>query len=300
MIVSDSFQAVFGVVSDGQFGCLSPTQVALFRRIFRRSTGWPGVTPLCGISRFALGRAGGLCVAWKEGVEIEPWLVDKNTISCIVYSDSPFQPWSFSAMYGPPMGACKRIGCDITVDVWEDPWNPSLEGYKPFPLDSLSKQMVFFVRDLFSTSGGWDVVKLRALDGVISSVLWKKVWRSKMHPLSQAVMVEVTSFLHFSGFSELSVSLFEGSLISNLGVDAERVILFASLPFGVCLEREKYCASKVHGGDRTSPVKSFFRALWRLFRLILSSLAVVVREETPLSQRGVWCFEKPDVHQPHI
>ena len=60
-------------------------------------------------------------------------------------------------------GACKRIGCGSTVDVWEDPWIPSLEGYKPFPLDSLSKQMVFFVRDLFSTSGGWDAVKLRAV-----------------------------------------------------------------------------------------------------------------------------------------
>lgn len=33
-----------------------------------------------------------------------------------------------------------------------------------------------------------------------------------------------------------------------------------------------------------SSVKSLFRALWRLFRLILSSLAVVEREETTLSQ----------------
>ena len=89
---------------EGQCGYLSPPQVALFRRF----TGWPGVTPLCGISRFALGRAGGLCVAWKEGDEIEPWLVEKNIISCNVYSDSPFQLWSFSAVYGPPMASERR------------------------------------------------------------------------------------------------------------------------------------------------------------------------------------------------
>lgn len=56
-----------------------------FRRIFRRFTGWPVVTPLCGISRFALGRAGGLCVAWKEGDEIEPWLVEKKILSVVLF-----------------------------------------------------------------------------------------------------------------------------------------------------------------------------------------------------------------------
>jgi hypothetical protein len=43
----------------------------------------------------------GLYLAWKDGVEIELVRIDKNCISCLVYSDPPNKPWLFSGVYAP-------------------------------------------------------------------------------------------------------------------------------------------------------------------------------------------------------
>ncbi|PON88156.1 Endonuclease/exonuclease/phosphatase [Trema orientale] len=55
-----------------------------------------------------VGRSEGLCVAWKEGVELEPHFCSKNIISYIVYSDPLGVPWSFSMVYGPPATSLRR------------------------------------------------------------------------------------------------------------------------------------------------------------------------------------------------
>lgn len=47
-------------------------------------------------------------MAWMDGVELEPRYSSKNLISCMVYSDPPGAPWSFSAIYGPPAAASRR------------------------------------------------------------------------------------------------------------------------------------------------------------------------------------------------
>ncbi|PON57973.1 hypothetical protein TorRG33x02_292330 [Trema orientale] len=49
-----------------------------------------------------IGCAGGLCVAWKNGVDFEPTFLSKNAISGIVYSDPVTTPWSLTAVYRPP------------------------------------------------------------------------------------------------------------------------------------------------------------------------------------------------------
>ncbi|XP_059437358.1 uncharacterized protein LOC132170396 [Corylus avellana] len=51
-----------------------------------------------------VGLQGGLFLSWKGGVDIEPVRLDKNNISCIVYSDPQYSPWLFSGVYAPPNG----------------------------------------------------------------------------------------------------------------------------------------------------------------------------------------------------
>jgi hypothetical protein len=48
-----------------------------------------------------VGLQGGLFLAWKFGVKIEPVGLDKHCISCLVYSDPPHHPWLFSCVYAP-------------------------------------------------------------------------------------------------------------------------------------------------------------------------------------------------------
>ncbi|PON61050.1 hypothetical protein PanWU01x14_148360 [Parasponia andersonii] len=42
---------------------------------------------LCMVS--LVGQSRGFCVAWKDSVELEPYFVSKNLISCLIYSDPP-------------------------------------------------------------------------------------------------------------------------------------------------------------------------------------------------------------------
>jgi hypothetical protein len=48
-----------------------------------------------------IGSKGGLCIAWKYGVDIEPIQHDSNHISCLVYSDPPHSPWLLTCVYAP-------------------------------------------------------------------------------------------------------------------------------------------------------------------------------------------------------
>ncbi|GMN70276.1 hypothetical protein TIFTF001_039322 [Ficus carica] len=138
----------------GQFGCLSPTQVAL-------SGVFSGALPA--------GRVLLLSVEFPD-------------LLLVVQAILHFSLGVSRPCMGPPMASERRnfwrnlpqrvsrcpnaklfIG-DLNGTLADSDIASSVEGAcKPFPLDSLSKQMVFFVRDLFSTSGGWDVVKLRAV-----------------------------------------------------------------------------------------------------------------------------------------
>ncbi|POO02608.1 Endonuclease/exonuclease/phosphatase [Trema orientale] len=46
--------------------------------------------------------SGGLCVAWKNEVDLEPQFVSKNVICGTVFFDPPNCLWSFIAIYGLP------------------------------------------------------------------------------------------------------------------------------------------------------------------------------------------------------
>ncbi|XP_059454884.1 uncharacterized protein LOC132185076 [Corylus avellana] len=48
-----------------------------------------------------VGSQGGLFLSWKDDVDVEPVRLDKNCISCIVYSDPLHRPWLFSGVYVP-------------------------------------------------------------------------------------------------------------------------------------------------------------------------------------------------------
>ncbi|KAL5555562.1 hypothetical protein UlMin_037798 [Ulmus minor] len=54
-----------------------------------------------------VGSAGGLCIAWKGEMDLEPIFMTKNVISCIVYNGSLRLPWLVSVVYGPHSRAAK-------------------------------------------------------------------------------------------------------------------------------------------------------------------------------------------------
>lgn len=57
-------------------------------------------------------------------------------------------------------GACKNIGSEVAIDVWEDPWVPTLPNFSPLPLQPQLQQPGLLGCDLFLETGGWDVSKL--------------------------------------------------------------------------------------------------------------------------------------------
>ncbi|PON84034.1 Endonuclease/exonuclease/phosphatase [Trema orientale] len=48
-----------------------------------------------------VGRAEGFCVAWRQGLFIEPMEVSKHLIRCIVHCEPSLEPWMLAAVYGP-------------------------------------------------------------------------------------------------------------------------------------------------------------------------------------------------------
>jgi hypothetical protein len=55
------------------------------------------------------GLQGGLYLAWKNGVDVEPVRLDRNCIACLVYSDPTHCPWLFSGIYAPPNSQSRDI-----------------------------------------------------------------------------------------------------------------------------------------------------------------------------------------------
>lgn len=64
-----------------------------------------GFPSLCQVP--LVGTKGGLVVAWKESVEVEPINLGRFQITCLVYSDPPHQPWMLSCIHGPSSWANK-------------------------------------------------------------------------------------------------------------------------------------------------------------------------------------------------
>ncbi|KAL5576512.1 hypothetical protein UlMin_018211 [Ulmus minor] len=56
-----------------------------------------------------VGLSGGLCVAWHDGIEMEPISMNKHIISLLVFSTPGFAPWLVSVVYGPNSNADKRL-----------------------------------------------------------------------------------------------------------------------------------------------------------------------------------------------
>jgi exonuclease III len=54
------------------------------------------------------GKAGGLALFWKYGVELEVVFSNQNCIAALVYSDPPESPWLLIGVYGPPYLALQR------------------------------------------------------------------------------------------------------------------------------------------------------------------------------------------------
>ncbi|KAL5568334.1 hypothetical protein UlMin_024909 [Ulmus minor] len=55
-----------------------------------------------------VGLFGGLCVAWKDHIDLEPVSVFKNLVSCLIFSNHVSTPWLLSVVYGPVCSIEKR------------------------------------------------------------------------------------------------------------------------------------------------------------------------------------------------
>ncbi|KAL5576410.1 hypothetical protein UlMin_018109 [Ulmus minor] len=60
-----------------------------------------------------VGLSGGLCVAWRDGLDMEPVTMNKHIISLLVFSTPGSAPWLLFAVYGPNSSMEKRF-------VWEN------------------------------------------------------------------------------------------------------------------------------------------------------------------------------------
>jgi hypothetical protein len=84
-----------GPIIDVFFLSETMVQSNRFRLVFEKFgfSAWLEVPPI--------GIKGGLFLAWKQGVIIEPYWLDQNMISCLVYSDHSNSPWLLSYIYAP-------------------------------------------------------------------------------------------------------------------------------------------------------------------------------------------------------
>ena len=49
-----------------------------------------------------MGKAGGLALFWRMGVDLEVVFFDGNVIAALIYSDPVRSPWLLFCIYGPP------------------------------------------------------------------------------------------------------------------------------------------------------------------------------------------------------
>ncbi|KAK3006808.1 hypothetical protein RJ639_015769 [Escallonia herrerae] len=69
--------------------------------------------------------AGGLCLAWKNGVDLEITNKNCNLINALIFSDPPNSPWMLTAVYGPPHWGTKRKfwdDLDMLAQTFRGPW----------------------------------------------------------------------------------------------------------------------------------------------------------------------------------
>jgi hypothetical protein len=52
-------------------------------------------------------------MTWKTGVDVEPVRINKNCISCLVFSDPSHSPWLLSGVYAPPTSQNRSIFWDF-------------------------------------------------------------------------------------------------------------------------------------------------------------------------------------------
>ena len=71
-------------------------------------------------------KVGGLCFAWKNGLDIEPLSSNNNNlINVIIFSDPPNTSWMLSLVYGPPYSSLKANfwnNLETTINSFRGAW----------------------------------------------------------------------------------------------------------------------------------------------------------------------------------
>lgn len=93
-------QSLRALVTPSSPDCLVISEVKISEAQLRRRLRTVRFTNLVYVP--PIGLSGGFGVARRYGVELEPWIIEKNIISCLVYFDPPHKPWTLTAIYGPP------------------------------------------------------------------------------------------------------------------------------------------------------------------------------------------------------
>ncbi|PON85597.1 hypothetical protein TorRG33x02_185990 [Trema orientale] len=61
------------------------------------------------------------------------------------------------------LGACRWVQRGGVLDVWDDPWIPTIVGFKPRPRDPALTSQSVGIKDLITNSGGWNLSVLNQL-----------------------------------------------------------------------------------------------------------------------------------------
>ena len=73
----------------------------------------------------AMGKAGGLALFWRMGVDLEVVFFDGNVIAALIYSDLVRSPWLLFCIYGPPRRAKRKrfwVNLEEMVKAFSGPW----------------------------------------------------------------------------------------------------------------------------------------------------------------------------------
>lgn len=101
---------------------------------------------------------------WTEVVNSE-YLKGKTFLE---YSTTTSGSWIWKAIVDcKPLllkGLCRRVGKVNTIHFWDDPWIPTISGFKP-PRPASTPLGPLMVKDIITYSGGWDLCRISALLG---------------------------------------------------------------------------------------------------------------------------------------
>ena len=73
----------------------------------------------------ANGRAGGLALFWRMGVDLEIIYLDSNIIASLIYFDPERSPWMLFCVYGPPRRAKRKkiwVKVEDLAKSFSGPW----------------------------------------------------------------------------------------------------------------------------------------------------------------------------------